>query len=175
LYECESWSLTLREEHSLRMFENRVLRRIFGPKREELSGGCRWLHDEELHNLYPSPNIIKMIKWGMGGACSICYWWYIHTNFLSENFKGRDHAEDLSVDKRIVLKWILGKYDGKVWTASVWLRMETSGWLLLSRQWTFGFHKMWVISWLTNWLLSSQEWVCSMELLVGWLIDCLVS
>jgi hypothetical protein len=59
---CESWSLKLREEHRLRAYENRVLRRIFGPKRAELTGGCRKLHNEELHNLYSSPSIIRMIK-----------------------------------------------------------------------------------------------------------------
>jgi hypothetical protein len=62
LYGCETWSLTLREEHRLRVFENRVLRRIFGPKRDEVTGGWRKLHNEELHNLYSSPSIIRMIK-----------------------------------------------------------------------------------------------------------------
>jgi hypothetical protein len=62
LYGCETWSLTLREEHRLRVFENRVLRRIFGPKRDEVTGGCRKLRNEELHNLYSSPSIIRMIK-----------------------------------------------------------------------------------------------------------------
>jgi hypothetical protein len=57
LYGCETWSLTLREEHRLRMFENRVLRRIFGPKREEVAGGWRRLHNEELRNFYLSPSI----------------------------------------------------------------------------------------------------------------------
>jgi hypothetical protein len=55
-------SLTLREEHRLRVFENRVLRRIFGPKRDEVTEGWRKLHNEELHNLYSSPSIIRMIK-----------------------------------------------------------------------------------------------------------------
>jgi hypothetical protein len=58
----ETWSLTLREEHRLRVFENKVLRRIFGPKRDELTGGWRKLHNEELQNLYSSPNIVRMIK-----------------------------------------------------------------------------------------------------------------
>jgi hypothetical protein len=62
LYGCETWSLTLREEHRLRVFENKVLRRIFGPKRDEVTGDWRKLHNEELHNLYSSPNIIRMIK-----------------------------------------------------------------------------------------------------------------
>jgi hypothetical protein len=52
LYGCETWSLTLREEHRLRVFENRVLRRIFGPKRDEVTGDWRNLHNEELHNSY---------------------------------------------------------------------------------------------------------------------------
>jgi hypothetical protein len=62
LYRCENWSLTLREEHRLRVFENRVLRRTFGQKRVEVTGGWRKLHNEELHNLYSSPNIIRMMK-----------------------------------------------------------------------------------------------------------------
>jgi hypothetical protein len=62
LYGCETWSLTLREEHRLRVFENRVLRRIFGPRRDEVTGDWRKLRNEELHNLYSSPNIITMIK-----------------------------------------------------------------------------------------------------------------
>jgi hypothetical protein len=59
---CETWSLTLRKEHSLRVFENRVLRRIFGPKRHEVMGERRKLHNGELHNLYPLPDIIRQIK-----------------------------------------------------------------------------------------------------------------
>jgi hypothetical protein len=62
LYGRETWSLTLREEHRLRVFENRVLRRIFGPKRDDVTGDWRKLHNDELHNLYSSPNIIRMIK-----------------------------------------------------------------------------------------------------------------
>jgi hypothetical protein len=61
-YECETWSLTLRKEHRLRVFENRVLRRIFGPKRDEVVGGWRKGHNEELLNLYSSPRIIRMKK-----------------------------------------------------------------------------------------------------------------
>jgi hypothetical protein len=62
LYGWETWSLTLREEHRLRVFENRVLRRIYGPKRDDVTGDWRKLHNEELHNLYSSPNIIRIIK-----------------------------------------------------------------------------------------------------------------
>jgi hypothetical protein len=62
LYGCETWSLTLREEHRLRVFENRVLRGIFGPKRDEVTGEWRKLHSEELHNSYSSPDIIRQVK-----------------------------------------------------------------------------------------------------------------
>jgi hypothetical protein len=62
LYGCETWSFTLREEQSLRVFENRVLRRIFGPKRDEATGEWRRLHKEELNDLYSSPNINRVIK-----------------------------------------------------------------------------------------------------------------
>jgi hypothetical protein len=62
LYGCETWSLTLREEHRLEVFKNRVLRRIFGPKRDEVTGEWRKLHNEELHDVYSSPNINRIIK-----------------------------------------------------------------------------------------------------------------
>jgi hypothetical protein len=62
LYGCETLSLTLREEHRLRVFENRVLRRIFGPKRDEVTGGWRKLHNEEMHDLYCLPSIVRAIK-----------------------------------------------------------------------------------------------------------------
>jgi hypothetical protein len=86
LYGCETWSLTLREEHRLRVFENRVLRRIFGPKRDEVTGEWKKLHNEELCNLYSSLSIIRIIKlrrmrqtghvarMGRRGMC-IGYWW----------------------------------------------------------------------------------------------------
>jgi hypothetical protein len=82
----ETWSLTLREEHRHRVFENRALRRIFGPKRDEVTGGWRKLHNEELHNLYYSQSIIRIIqsrriRWAGGVACMgergmhIGFWW----------------------------------------------------------------------------------------------------
>jgi hypothetical protein len=73
---CETWSLTLREGRRLRVFKNRVLRRIFGPKRDEGTGEWRRLLDEELYALYSSPNIIGIIKsgrmrWAGHVACSM--------------------------------------------------------------------------------------------------------
>jgi hypothetical protein len=62
LYGCETWSLTIREEHRLRVFENRVLRRLFGLKRDEVMRDWRKLHNDELHNLCSSQSIIRMIK-----------------------------------------------------------------------------------------------------------------
>ena len=62
LYGCKTWSLTLREERKLRVFENMVLRRIFGPRKDEVTGDWRRMHNEELNDLYSSPNIVRVIK-----------------------------------------------------------------------------------------------------------------
>jgi hypothetical protein len=62
LYGCETCPVTLREKNRLRVFENRVLRRIFGPKMDEATGEWRKLNSEELHNLYSSPDIIRQIR-----------------------------------------------------------------------------------------------------------------
>ena len=62
LYGCEIWWLTLREEPRLRVFNNGVLRGIFGSKRDEVTGECRKLHNEELNDMYPLPNIVQLIK-----------------------------------------------------------------------------------------------------------------
>jgi len=62
LYGCETWLLTLREECGLRVFENRVLRRVFGPKRDEVTGEWRKLHNEELSDPYSLPNIVRVVK-----------------------------------------------------------------------------------------------------------------
>jgi len=94
------------------VFENGVLRRIFGPKEEEVAEDWRRLQNEELHNLYASPNIITVIKlrrmkWARHVACMGKL--EMHTIFWLENLRGRDHSEHLSADGRIILEWILGK------------------------------------------------------------------
>jgi hypothetical protein len=92
------------------MFENRVLRRIFGPERKEVAGGWRRLDNEEIHNLYASPNIVRLIKSRrvIDGACSTHGRHECVQNFGSENMKGRDLSKELGVDGRI-LECILGK------------------------------------------------------------------
>jgi hypothetical protein len=62
LYGCETWSLSLREERRLRVFEHRVLRRVLGPKRDEVTGEWRKLHNEKLNDLYSLPNIVRVVK-----------------------------------------------------------------------------------------------------------------
>jgi len=122
LYGCETWSVTLKEEHSLRAFENRVLRRIFEPKRDEVRGECRRLYKEELYDLYSTRNIIQTIKsrrmrWAglvafMGnrrGASRV--WW--------GDMRGRDHFEDLGVDGRIILKLMLKKLGAEAWAGLI--------------------------------------------------------
>ena len=112
LYGCETWSLTLGEERRLRAFENRVLRRIFGPRRDEVTGEWRKLHNEELNDPYSSANNVQVIKsrsmrWtghvahmGRGDAYTGLWW---------GNLRERDHLGDPGVDGRIILRWIFRK------------------------------------------------------------------
>jgi hypothetical protein len=85
---------------------------------------------------------------------------FLLIQFLSTHLKGKDHSEDVGIDGRIILEWILGKWHGKVGTGCMWLRTGTSGRLLWTRSWTFVSHKRQGISWLSEWLWASQEGLC---------------
>ena len=109
---CETWSLTLREGRRLRVFENRMLRRIFGPKRDEVTGEWRKLHNEELHDLYCSQNIFRIIK-------SIRMRWAAHVDCMGRDVyrvlvgksEGKRPLGRGGVDGRIILKCIFRKLD----------------------------------------------------------------
>jgi hypothetical protein len=115
LHGCETWSLILREEHRLRVFENRALRRIFGPKRDEETGDWRKLHNEELHNLYSSPSIIRMIK--------------------SRRMRWAGHVARMG-EKRNVYRILVGKPEGKRplvrsrrrWADNIKMDLREIGW-----------------------------------------------
>jgi hypothetical protein len=115
LYGCETRSLTLREEQRLRVFENRVLRRIFGPKRDEATGEWRRLHNEEFNDLYSSPNIIWVIKsrrmkWA--GHVARMGKREVHTGFWWGDLREGDHLGGPGVDGRIILKRIVKPWGG---------------------------------------------------------------
>jgi hypothetical protein len=92
------------------VFENRVLRRIFGPKRDEATGEWRRLHNDELNDLYSSSNIVRVIKsrrmWHVWGRREV------HTGFWWGDPGEGDHLGDSGVEGRIILRWIFGKWDG---------------------------------------------------------------
>jgi hypothetical protein len=129
LHGCETWFLKLREEHRLRVLENRVLRRIFGPKRDEATGEWRKLHNGELHNLYSSPDIITQIK-------SKRMRWVGHVARMGEGrnvyrvLVGKPEGKDQGVDGRMGSKWTLERLVGGVWSGFTWLRIGTVGGLL---------------------------------------------
>jgi hypothetical protein len=100
----------LREEQRPRVFENRVLRRIFGPEREEVVGGWRRLQNEELHNVYDSLNIIRVIKsWKRRWTEHVACMEGMYTTFRPENMNGIHHGEELGTDGKEILKCIFGK------------------------------------------------------------------
>ena len=125
LYGCETWSLTLREKHRLRVFENRVLRKVFRPERDEVKGEWRKLQNEGLDDLYSSPSIFWVIKSKRKG-------WEEHITPMRERrnvhrFWWGNLKEDPGVDGRKILRWIFRKWVLGVWTGWIWLRIGTGG------------------------------------------------
>ena len=119
--------MTLREERKLRVFENMVLRRILGPRRDEVTGEWRRLHNEELNDLYSSPNIVRVIK-------SRRMRWAGHVARMGEEravyrvLVGKPEGKrPLGVDGWIILGRISRRWDVGVWTGLVWPRIETGG------------------------------------------------
>jgi len=106
LYGCDTWSLILREESRLRVSENMVLRRIFGHRRDEVMGEWRRLHNEELNDLYSSPNIVRVIKW--------------------RRMRWAGHVVRMGVE-RGVYRVLVGKPEGK----SHWGDLGVDGWIIL--------------------------------------------
>ena len=114
----------------MRVLENMVLRRIFGPRRDEVMGEWRRLHNEELNDLYSSPNIVRVIKSrrmrraghvarmdGDRGCIGSCW----------GNRREGNHWGDLGVDGWILLGWICRRWDVGIWTGLGWPRIETGG------------------------------------------------
>jgi hypothetical protein len=107
-----------------------VLRRIFGPRRDEVTGEWRRLHNEEINVLYCSPDIVRVIKWRrmrwaghverMGEERGVC-------RVLVGEPEGRNHWEDLGLDGWIILGWICRRWDVGIWTELGWPRIETGG------------------------------------------------
>ena len=121
--------MILREERGLRVFENRVLRRMFGPKRDEVTREWRKLHNEELNDLYSSPNTFRVIKLRRMRFAG-------HVARMGERrgvyriLVGKpDGKRPLGRPKRgrIILRWTFRKWDVGIWTGSSWLRIGTGG------------------------------------------------
>jgi len=120
LYGCETWSRTLREKRRLRVYENRALRRIFGPKRDEATGEWRKLRNEELSDPYSLPNIVRVVKSRrMRWAGHVARMGEGRTGFWWGNLRERDHWRDPDVDGRIILisrsvilRWFFRKWEG---------------------------------------------------------------
>ena len=123
----------MREVSRLRVFENRVLRRIFRPQTDEVTGEWKKLHKGELNDMYSSPNIIRVTKYRtMKWAGHVAHMGRgeVNTGFRWGNLRERDHLEDPGIDGRIILRWICRKWNVRAWTGLIWLRIRTVGWHL---------------------------------------------
>ena len=112
LYGCETWSLTLREERRPSVFENRVLRRIFGPRRDEVTGELRKVHNQDVNDLYSSPSIVggdKIEKNEVCGHVARMGRGEVYAGFWWGNLRERDHLGDPGLDGKIILRWIFRK------------------------------------------------------------------
>jgi len=120
-YGCETWSITLKEERGVRPLENRVLRKIFGSERGEVTGE---LHNEELYDMYSSPNI--WVKNEMGGACGT-YGRQGGSSYrvLVGRPEGKRPLGRPRHRWRVILKWIFKKWDVEAWTGFIWFRTGT--------------------------------------------------
>ena len=115
---------------SQRVFENRVLRRMLGPKRDKIPEEWRKLNNGKLNDLYSSPNIVRVMKskiMGWAGRVALMGREEAYTGFWWKKLRKRDHLEDPGVDGRIILKWIFRKWDVEAWTGSSWLKIGTGG------------------------------------------------
>ena len=114
LYGCEPWSLVLREESRLRVPENRVvLKIIFRPKRDEVTGKWRKLHNEETNDLYSSPDIIRTIKsrrMRCAGHAALMGERRVYTGFWWGKLRERNRKEDPGIDGRIIIGWVFKKW-----------------------------------------------------------------
>jgi hypothetical protein len=155
------------KQHRLKVFKNRVLRRIFGPKRNKVAGGWRKLRNEDLHNLYFLPTVIRIMK------SRRMRWWVrvarMQKNrntyrILVEKPEGQRSLGRWRQGGWIMLRWILGRYAWVMWTGLIWFRIGSSWGLLWTWLWTFGFSNMLGSSWVfaqlvTYWGFSSMELV----------------
>jgi hypothetical protein len=130
LYRCETWLLTLREKRRPRVFENRVLRRVFGPKRDEVTGAWRKLHNEELNDLYSLSNIVRVVKsrrmrWA-GHVARIGEDSGVHRVLVGKP-EGKRPLGDQDVVGRIILRWNFRKLEEVMGTGWSWPRIGTDG------------------------------------------------
>jgi hypothetical protein len=153
LYGCEIWSLMLREEHRLRVSDNRVLRRIFWPRRDEVTGGWRncAVRASKCCSLHQILGWSCQGGWDrkgirMQGRDEKCMQYFGWKSWREEPLKRPKHRWDDN------LKWILRTEGLRVRSRLIWLRTHICGEILWTWSWTFSFHKKQAISWLGEWI-----------------------